>query len=140
IRNQLSPTLNRQGILDTNVNTMQFFYNRVKSNLHMAICMSPFGETFRNYIRMYPALVNCTTIIYFSEWPHEALIDVAHHFLIKYNFEFEDNETIHRTLANLCAFIHLSSKTLANKMKDELRREIYITPTNYLQFVRNYSR
>lgn len=24
-------------------------------------------------------------------------------------------------------------------MKDELRREIYITPTNYLQFVRNYS-
>ncbi|CAF0762898.1 unnamed protein product [Adineta steineri] len=128
------------GILDTNVNTMQFFYNRVKSNLHLAICMSPFGETFRNYIRMYPALVNCTTIIYFSEWPHEALIDVAHHFLIKYNFELEDNETIHRTLANLCAFIHLSSKTLANKMKDELRREIYITPTNYLQFVRNYSR
>jgi hypothetical protein len=25
-------------------------------------------------------------------------------------------------------------------MKDELRREIYITPTNYLQFVSNYSR
>lgn len=24
-------------------------------------------------------------------------------------------------------------------MKDELRREIYITPMNYLQFVRNYS-
>ncbi|CAF3412172.1 unnamed protein product [Rotaria sp. Silwood1] len=102
--------------------------------------MSPFGETFRNYIRMYPALVNCTTVINFSEWPHEALIDVAHYFLAKFNFELEHKEIIHRTLANLCAFIHLSSKTLAIRMKDELRREIYITPTNYLQFVRNYSR
>ena len=43
---------------------------------------------------MYPALVNCTTIIYFSEWSHEALIDVAHHFLIKFNFGLENNETV----------------------------------------------
>ncbi len=46
---------------------------------------------------------------------------------------------IHRKLANLCAFIHFSTKTLAIRMKDEFRREVYITPTNYLQFVRNYS-
>jgi len=43
---------------------------------------------------MYPALVNCTTVIYFSEWPYEALIDVAHHFLTKFNFELENNETV----------------------------------------------
>jgi dynein heavy chain len=89
---------------------MQFFYNRVKANLHMAICMSPFDETFRyidktfsydikldlirNSIRMYPALVNCTTVIYFSEWPPEALIDVAHYFLTKFNFRSENNETV----------------------------------------------
>jgi hypothetical protein len=43
---------------------------------------------------MYPALVNCTTVIYFSEWSQEALIDVAHYFLIKFNFNLENNETV----------------------------------------------
>jgi hypothetical protein len=49
---------------------------------------------------MYPALVNCTTIIYFSEWSHEALIDVAHHFLIKFNFGLENHETVTKSLFN----------------------------------------
>lgn len=43
---------------------------------------------------MYPALVNCTTIINFSEWPREALIDVAHYFLSKFNFQSEYNQTV----------------------------------------------
>ena len=48
----------------------------------------------RNYIRMYPALVNCTTVIYFSEWPSEALIDVAHHFLRQFTFDVANHETV----------------------------------------------
>lgn len=32
---------------------------------------------FRNRIRQYPALVNCTTINWFSEWPRDALLEVA---------------------------------------------------------------
>lgn len=43
---------------------------------------------------MYPALVNCTTVIYFSEWPSEALIDVAHHFLRRFTFDLENQETV----------------------------------------------
>ncbi|CAF0769681.1 unnamed protein product [Adineta ricciae] len=140
IRNQLSSTLNRQGIQETNSNVMHFFHNRVKANLHLAICMSPFGEIFRNYIRMYPALISSTTIIYFSEWPYEALLNVAHHFLVKFDFTPSNDDNLIHSLSNLCAFIHVSSKSLANRMKDELRREIYITPTNYLQFVSNYGR
>lgn len=31
----------------------------------------------RNRIRQYPALVNCTTIDWFSEWPRDALLEVA---------------------------------------------------------------
>lgn len=45
---------------------------------------------------MYPALVNCTTVIYFSEWPHDALIDVAHHFLTKFRFGLEYEETVEK--------------------------------------------
>ncbi|VDQ10097.1 unnamed protein product [Trichobilharzia regenti] len=43
--------------------------------------MSPIGEPFRNRIRMFPAFVNCTTIDWFSEWPLEALLEVAEKYL-----------------------------------------------------------
>ena len=35
----------------------------------------------RNRIRQYPAFVNCTTIDWFSEWPHDALLEVAGKYL-----------------------------------------------------------
>lgn len=30
---------------------------------------------------MYPAFVNCTTIDWFSEWPNDALLEVAEKYL-----------------------------------------------------------
>ena len=32
-------------------------------------------------MRMYPAFVNCTTIDWFSEWPQDALLEVADKYL-----------------------------------------------------------
>jgi len=32
-------------------------------------------------MRQYPALVNCTTIDWFSEWPADALLEVADKYL-----------------------------------------------------------
>ena len=40
---------------------------------HIAVCCSPVGESFRNYVRMLPALVSCTTIDWFTDWPADAL-------------------------------------------------------------------
>lgn len=48
--------------------------------------MSPIGEPFRNRLRQYPALINCTTIDWFSEWPREALLEVAVKFISVVNF------------------------------------------------------
>jgi hypothetical protein len=42
---------------------------------------SPLGEVFRARLRQFPALVNCCTIDWFSEWPAEALRSVALRFL-----------------------------------------------------------
>lgn len=39
--------------------------------------MSPVGDAFRRRCRMFPSLVNCTTIDWFSNWPTEALYSVA---------------------------------------------------------------
>ena len=35
----------------------------------------------RNYCRMYPGLVNNTTIIWYLPWPEEALMEVAGKYL-----------------------------------------------------------
>jgi len=37
-------------------------------------------------LRQYPALVNCTTIDWFHEWPKEALLEVARKFIADVNF------------------------------------------------------
>lgn len=78
----------------------EFFFNRVKNHLHLAICMSPVGEDFRNYTRNYPALINSTTIDWFMKWPEEALIEVATKSLAKL-----DIDEIHKpALAELCGY------------------------------------
>ena len=55
----------------------KFFIDRVRSNLHVVLAVSPIGESLRNRCRMYPGLVNCTTIDWFHTWPAEALQEVA---------------------------------------------------------------
>jgi hypothetical protein len=47
--------------------------------------MSPVGDAFRARCRMFPSLVNCCTIDWFTEWPKEALLSVSKRF-----FEFVD--------------------------------------------------
>eukprot|EP00879_Flechtneria_rotunda_P027883 GHRR01029926.1.p1 GENE.GHRR01029926.1~~GHRR01029926.1.p1 ORF type:complete len:113 (-),score=25.52 GHRR01029926.1:91-429(-) len=49
----------------------------LRTNLHVVLCLSPVGETFRERCRMFPGLVNCTTIDWFTEWPTDALYEVA---------------------------------------------------------------
>jgi len=43
----------------------------------MIIAMSSLGEVFRTRLRMFPSLVNCSTIDWFTNWPSEALINVG---------------------------------------------------------------
>ena len=40
----------------------EFFVERVRSNLHIVLCLSPIGDAFRTRLRMFPSLVNCCTI------------------------------------------------------------------------------
>lgn len=59
----------------------EFFTSRMMSNFHVMLCMSKNGDNLRNYSRMYPGLVNNTTIVWFHSWPREALIEVANKYL-----------------------------------------------------------
>lgn len=42
---------------------------RIKNNIHIIIAMSPLSDTFSTRLRMFPSLVNCCILDWFTEWP-----------------------------------------------------------------------
>ena len=114
----------------------QYFINRVRDNLHLVICMSPVGDAFRTRCRMFPSLVNCCTIDWFTEWPRDALLGVARRF-----FEFVDfgRDDLKASISEMCVEIHLSVSAMAVRFDQELRRKYYTTPTSYLELINLYT-
>lgn len=60
----------------------------------MMICMSKTGDGLRNYCRMYPGLVNNTTIVWYLAWPEEALFEVANNYLTEIKLLQKINQQI----------------------------------------------
>jgi len=112
----------------------EFFFRRVKDHMHLSICMSPVGETFRSYCRQYPALINNTTIDWFMPWPEEALIEVANKFLS--NIDLPDDKR--QNMANLCGYAHYTTQSSAERMEKELKRIFYVTPTNFIELLKGF--
>lgn len=46
--------------------------------------MSPLSNSFSSRLRMFPSLVNCCTLDWFTEWPEEALLGVGKGQLIDF--------------------------------------------------------
>lgn len=44
----------------------EFFLKRANNQLKLIICFSPIGDSFRTRMRMFPSLVNCTTIDWYT--------------------------------------------------------------------------
>lgn len=68
-------------MLDTKENCWKFFIDRVQRYLKCVLCFSPVGATLRKRARQFPALVNCTSINWFQDWPQDALESVSTRFL-----------------------------------------------------------
>ena len=69
------------GVVDTRENVWQFFIDWVRKQLKVVLCFSPVGSTLRVRARKFPAIVNCTSINWFHDWPQEALMSVSQKFL-----------------------------------------------------------
>ena len=85
------------GLVDTRENCWKFFIDRVRRQMKIVLCFSPVGSTLRVRSRKFPAIINCTQINWFHEWPQEALISVAQRFLQDLEIlPFEYKETVAR--------------------------------------------
>lgn len=64
----------------------------------VALCFSPVGNKLRVRSRKFPAVVNCTAIDWFHEWPQEALESVSLRFLQEVdNIEVREAPTLEQS-------------------------------------------
>uniref|UniRef100_A0A7S3ZAX1 AAA+ ATPase domain-containing protein n=1 Tax=Lotharella globosa TaxID=91324 RepID=A0A7S3ZAX1_9EUKA len=120
----------------TPLNVYTQFILRVKKNIHVCMCMSPGSEEFRTRLRMFPSLVNCCTIDWFSAWPAEALASVGKQKVEESNLDFKEVNT--GQLVNMFQYIHLSVEKKSVEYREKLRRVNYVTPTSYLELLTVY--
>lgn len=118
----------------TKSNIFAQYLTRVRRNTHLVVCMSPLGGTFRERLRMFPALVTCCTIDWFSEWPAEALDSVATAILTEGDLKLENLPS----LVNVFKTIHQSVEVKAKVFYDVLRRYYHVTPTSYLELLSTF--
>ena len=111
-----------------------FFVGRVRTNLHLVICLSPIGEAFRTRLRMFPSLVNCCTIDWFTEWPEEALRSVANFFLAPVDLD----AGIKAGVVDVCVDMQTRVVSLSKRYLAEMNRSYYVTPTSYLELINTF--
>ena len=80
---------------------------------------------------MFPSLINCCAIDWFTEWPVDALEKVASRFLEEMEMEAD---TRGRCVL-MCKHFHESVRKMSEKYELEMKRCNYVTPTSYLELI-----
>ncbi|XP_032695992.1 dynein heavy chain 9, axonemal [Lontra canadensis] len=135
IINNVRNEVKSQGLVDNRENCWKFFINRVRRQLKVTLCLSPVGNKLRVRSRKFPAIVNCTAIDWFHEWPRQALESVSLRFL--QNTEGIE-PTVKQSISKFMAFVHTSVNQMSQSYLTNEQRYNYTTPKSFLEFIRLY--
>eukprot|EP01105_Mastigella_eilhardi_P018534 TRINITY_DN42_c0_g2_i2.p1 TRINITY_DN42_c0_g2~~TRINITY_DN42_c0_g2_i2.p1 ORF type:complete len:4316 (+),score=1161.39 TRINITY_DN42_c0_g2_i2:1869-12950(+) len=136
IYNTIRPICENERLSVTKEGIYNHFLQIIRSNLHVVLCMSPIGDAFRDRLRMFPSLVNCCTIDWFSGWPDDALHSLAKNAFTKLGFE----EALSLNLSKLCVVIFRSVERASTDYKQEQNRTNWVTPTSYLELLKVFKK
>jgi dynein heavy chain, axonemal len=132
------PECVKKRIQPNKMNIFAQFLLRVKSNIHIVLCMSPLCQLFRTRLRKFPSLVNCCTIGWFLEWPDDALQSVAARFMTSSSLGLE--EKAEKNVIKFFQFIHQSIEKATLEFLQTMKRHFYVTPTSYLELLSTYGK
>ncbi|XP_069917501.1 dynein axonemal heavy chain 9 isoform X7 [Oryctolagus cuniculus] len=135
IINNVRNEVKSHGLVDNRENCWKFFIDRVRRQLKVTLCFSPVGDKLRVRSRKFPAIVNCTAIDWFHEWPQQALESVSLRFL-------QNTESIEppvkQSISKFMAFVHTSVNRTSQSYLSNEQRYNYTTPKSFLEFIRLY--
>ncbi|XP_074120841.1 dynein axonemal heavy chain 9 [Sminthopsis crassicaudata] len=135
IINTLRNETKSRGLFDSRENCWKFFIERVQRQLKVILCFSPVGNKLRVRSRKFPAIVNCTAIDWFHEWPQQALESVGLRFLK--NMKNID-PTLKESISKFMAYVHTSVNQMSQSYLSNERRYNYTTPKSFLEQIRLY--
>ncbi len=133
ILDKVAPIVRERGLAATFNVVYSTFLQRVRDHVHVVLCLSPVGDAFRSRLRMFPSLINCCTIDWFTPWPRAALLSVSESVLK--DSDLAVDATVVDALANECMEIHVSVEEACERYKRQLRRTVYTTPKSYLDML-----
>ena len=133
------PKTDSAGAIEAGVHSrhFNFFVSRVRGNMHIVLCLSPVGDSFKRRLRMFPSLVSCCTINWFNPWPEDALLSVARRFIQNVD-AIKGDADMQESVSQACVFIHQSIDEEAERFYNTLKRRVYITPKSYLDLIASY--
>ncbi|XP_075251829.1 dynein beta chain, ciliary-like [Convolutriloba macropyga] len=135
IVNSIRPEVKQVAILDTKENCWKFFIDKVRKQLKVVLCFSPVGKLLRVRARRFPAVVNCTCIDWFHEWPHEALVSVSSKFLQEVDLLTPE---LRDSVSSFVAYIHTSVNNMSQVYLENEKRYNYTTPKSFLELIKLY--
>ena len=113
-----------------------WYIERVRKNLHVTLCFSPVGETFRRRSTRFPGLINSTVIDYFHAWPASALRQVTKMKLEETLIEIDmEDEEERNKIVDFMPFSFDVVNEQAVKIFEAERRHIHNTPKSFLELV-----
>jgi dynein heavy chain len=126
--------MTKLGLDDSKDACWAYFVARCRDNLHVVLAMSPVGSVLSVRCRNFPGMVNDTSIDWYTPWPEDALLAVATRFLGE-----EDLPDKQRTnLIEHAVMVHQSVAKFSADFLTKLRRNTYVTPKFYLDFLATY--
>ena len=123
--------------VDTPDNLVKFFVDRVRSNLHVVLCMSPVNAKFPERARRFPGITGGCTIDWFLPWPKEALIAVSKGFIE--HMTIDCTPTVMESLIVHMGMAHKIAVDVCDEYFAKMRRQVYQTPKSFLQFLSDFS-
>ncbi|XP_027968229.1 dynein heavy chain 17, axonemal [Eumetopias jubatus] len=135
IISSMRPQVKSLGMTDTREACWKFFIEKVRRQLKVILCFSPVGSILRVRARKFPAIVNCTAINWFHEWPEDALVSVSARFL-------EETEGIHpevkASISLFMSYVHTTVNEMSKLYLATERRYNYTTPKTFLEQIKLY--
>ena len=84
---------------------------------------------------IFPSLVNCCTIDWFTEWPAEAPTSVGGAAMSSSDLGLND---LFDPVVAMFSKIHLTVQAKSKEFYERLRRRVYVTPTSYLELLSSF--